>query len=114
MTINADGEDVAILRVETLDSAGRHVPVADNMIQFKVKGEGSLIGVGNGDPNSQESDKEPKRSLFNGLAQVIAQSTKAAGEISITAWTEEFPGPKLPPFTLTVKTSQIELRPQVK
>jgi len=24
--------------------------------------------VGNGDPNCQESDKEPRRSLFNGLA----------------------------------------------
>jgi len=32
--------------------------------------------VGNGDPNCQESDKEPKRSLFNGLAQVILQASK--------------------------------------
>ena len=54
----------------------------NNLIDFKVSGEGALIGVGNGDPNCQESDKEPKRSLFNGLAQVIVQSTQAAGRDS--------------------------------
>ena len=79
--INADGEDVAVLKVEGLDKEGRLVPTADNLIGFKVSGAGALIGVGNGDPNCQESDKEPKRSLFNGLAQVIVQSTKRPGEI---------------------------------
>jgi len=72
--IDADGADVAILKVEALDKEGRPVPTAGNLIGFKVIGAGSLIGVGNGDPNCQESDKEPKRSLFNGLAQVIVQS----------------------------------------
>jgi beta-galactosidase len=71
MEINADGEDVAILKVEVLDKDGRPVPTANNPIRFNVSGEGKLIGVGNGDPNCPESDKEPKRSLFNGLAQVI-------------------------------------------
>ena len=66
--ISADGKDVAVLRVEVLDKEGRAVPTVDNMINFKVTGEGALIGVGNGDPNCQESDKEPRRSLFNGLA----------------------------------------------
>ena len=72
-----------------------------------------MIGVGNGDPNCQESDKEAKRSLFNGLAQVIVQSSKTAGEISITAWTDEWPGPKLVPATLIVTTTKAKLRPQV-
>src|ERR1700733_15192687 len=83
--INADGEDVAVLCVEVLDKEGRAIPTADNMISFKLGGEGSLIGVGNGDPNCQESDKAPKRSLFNGLAQVIVQATKEPGEIQIEA-----------------------------
>ena len=64
---------------------GRPVPTAENLIGFKVSGAGVLIGVSNGDPNCQQSDKEPKRSLFNGLAQVIVQSTKDAGEIKLTA-----------------------------
>src|SRR5208282_2056837 len=65
--IDANGEDIAVLRIEVLDDAGRPIPTASNMISFKVTGDGALIGVGNGDPNCQESDKEPKRSLFNGL-----------------------------------------------
>jgi beta-galactosidase len=108
--IDADGEDLAIVRVEVLDSAGRHVPTADNLINFKISGEGALLGVGNGDPNCQESDKEPKRSLFNGLAQLIVQGTKTAGAIHIEAYAEEWPGPKLPATQLTIKTRKVEPR----
>jgi beta-galactosidase len=83
--IGADGSDIVVLTVDALDAAGRALPTAQNMIEFKVTGEGALIGVGNGDPNCHESDKEPRRSLFNGLAQVIVQSTTTAGTITIEA-----------------------------
>jgi beta-galactosidase len=111
--INADGEDVAILRVEVLDQDGRAVPTADNLIAFKVTGEGTLVGVGNGDPNCQESDKAPRRSLFNGLAQVIVQSTPTPGTITVEAYTEDWPPPKLPSVRVTISTKQVELRPSV-
>jgi beta-galactosidase len=111
--INADGEDIAVLRVEALDKDGRTVPTAGNLIGFKVSGVGKLIGVGNGDPNCQESDKEPKRSLFNGLAQVIVQSTKRPGEIHIEAAKDGWEGAELTPFKLTITTRKVELRPQV-
>jgi len=111
--IDADGEDVAILKVEALDKEGRPVPTASNFIGFKVSGEGALIGVGNGDPNCQESDKDPKRSLFNGLAQVILQSTKQPGEIHIEAVKEGGPGPELTPAKLVITTRKVELRPAV-
>ena len=84
------------------------------LIGFKVSGEGKLIGVGNGDPNCQESDKEPKRSLFNGLAQVIVQSTQEPGEIHIEAVKEGWAGAELTPFKLTITTKKVDLRPQVK
>jgi beta-galactosidase len=112
--IDADGEDVAILKVEALDKDGRPVPTANNLIGFKVSGEGALIGVGNGDPNCQESDKEPKRSLFNGLAQVILQSTKRPGEIRIEAVKEGWDGPELTPAKITIATKRVELRPSVR
>ncbi len=111
--INADGEDVAVLRVEVLDKEGLALPTAANMISFKVTGEGALIGVGNGDPNCQESDKEPKRSLFNGLAQVIVQASKTPGTITVEAYTENYPRPKLPSVTLAITTKKVELRPAV-
>jgi len=112
--IHADGEDVTIVRVEVLDKQGRAIPTADPTISFKVSGEGALIGVGNGDPNCQESDKAPKRSLFNGLAQVIVQSSKLAGTIAIEAYTEDWPPPKLPPTRVTIATKKVDLRPTVE
>jgi beta-galactosidase len=111
--INADGEDVAVLTVEALDKEGRPVPTADNFIGFHISGEGKLIGVGNGDPNCQQSDKESKRSLFNGLAQVIVQSSKRPGAIHIEAVKEGWDGPELTPAKLSITTKQVELRPTV-
>jgi len=112
-TIDANGEDVAIVRVEVLDPEGRHVPTASNQISFKVSGEGVLIGVGNGDPNCQESDKDTKRSLFNGLAQVILQANKTPGTITLEAYTEPWPEPHLNTAKLEITTKKVELRPAV-
>jgi len=111
--INADGEDVAILRVEALDKQGRAVPTAANALAFKVTGAGDLIGVGNGDPNCQESDKEPKRSLFSGLAQVIVQASRTPGTITIEAYSQDWPPPKLAPAKLVITTKKSERRPAV-
>jgi beta-galactosidase len=111
--IDADGEDVVVLKVEALDKEGRAVPTAGNLIGFKIEGDGKLIGVGNGDPNCQESDKEPRRSLFNGLAQVIVQSTKRPGEIRIEAFKEAWDGPELTPAKLSITTKHTEGRPTV-
>ena len=110
--INADGEDVAVVTVELLDKDGRAVPTANNLLRFNVSGAGKLIGVGNGDPNCQESDKEPKRSLFNGLAQVILQASKRPGEIQIEAVKEGWDGPELTPAKLAITTKAAEIRPE--
>jgi beta-galactosidase len=111
-TIDADGEDVVVLHVDALDSAGRAVPIASDLVHFKVTGEGALIGVGNGDPNCHESDNEPRRSLFNGLAQAIVQASKTAGTITIEASTEKR-GAAIAPATVSITTKQVELRPVV-
>src|SRR5205823_3110685 len=109
--INADGEDVSVVTVEVLDKDGRAIPTAHNLISFKITGEGALIGVGNGDPNCQESDKEPKRSLFNGLAQLILQGTRTPGTLTVEAYTEPYPPPKLPSVQVTITTKKVDLRP---
>jgi len=110
--INADGEDLALIRVEALDQQGRAIPTADMTISFTVAGEGKLIGVGNGDPNCQESDKEPRRSLFNGLAQAIVQSSRTPGTIELEATAEDW-SPTLPTTRITITTRKVDLRPTV-
>ena len=108
--IDADGEDVAILTVSAVDSEGRAVPTANVLVDFKVTGEGALIGVGNGDPNCHESDKEPRRSLFNGLAQVIVQATKTAGTIEVEAEVN-VRHMHIAQAKITIATKKVALRP---
>lgn len=99
-TINADGEDVAVITVFIADAQGRIVPVAGNLVNFEVTGGGKIIGVGNGDPSCHEADiyGDPtawKRSVFNGLAQVLLQAGKMAGDIQLTARAEGLTGTTL-------------------
>ncbi|MGA3025103.1 MAG: beta-galactosidase GalA [Bryobacteraceae bacterium] len=83
--IAADGEDVSMVAAEIVDSQGRIVSAADNEIAFSVEGNGRLIGVGNGDPSSHESDKGNRRRAFNGLCMAIVQGSKQDGALKITA-----------------------------
>ncbi|MCX6232203.1 MAG: DUF4982 domain-containing protein [Bacteroidetes bacterium] len=81
-----DGNDAIPVTVQCVDAKGRTVPTANIPVEFEISGAGNIIGLGNGDPNSHEAEKGNKRSLFNGLAQVIVQSK--AGEtatLTITA-----------------------------
>ena len=110
--INGDGEDLAILTVEALDKQGRPVPTANQLIGFTVTGAGTLIGVGNGDPNCQESDKGSERSLFNGLAQVIVQAAKQPGKIQIEA-TNLTEQQGIEPARLFIAARPVQARPAV-
>jgi beta-galactosidase len=83
-TLNADGADVAVFTVSTVDAQGRHVPTASLPVKFEATG-GRIIGVGNGDPASHEPDQAGQRRLFNGYAQVIVQAPRQPGEIRLTA-----------------------------
>ena len=76
--------DVSIVTVAVLDAQGHMVPTATNKMSFSISG-GKIIGVGNGDPSSHEADKASQRAVFNGLAQVIVQSTAKTGRITLTA-----------------------------
>lgn len=84
-TLNADGEDVAMLTAEIVDAQGRVVPQADNEVTFRVTGPGAVIGVGNGNPASAEADKADHRKAFNGMCAAILQVKKTAGAIQVEA-----------------------------
>jgi beta-galactosidase len=76
------------------------------------------IGVGNSDPSSHEPDqfiateqlRAPvwQRRLFNGLAQIIVQSTKEPGEIKLTARADG-----ITPVTAVVQAEARTPRPSV-
>jgi beta-galactosidase len=81
-----DGSDAVPVTVQAVDAEGRPVPDANLPVTFTLQGPGKIIGLGNGDPNCHESEKGDKRSLFNGLAQVIVQSNReSSGQIKLRA-----------------------------
>jgi beta-galactosidase len=84
-TMVNDSQDAMPVTVQAIDSKGRAVPTSNISVQFEVTGSGSIIGLGNGNPNSHESEKGTSRKLFNGLAQVILQTNQTAGMLTLTA-----------------------------
>jgi len=107
-SLAADGEDAVVLAVGVRDAQGRFMPLADNEVTFRIEGPGRLIGVGNGDPTCQESDKGSSRKAFSGRCMAIVQSTQSPGEIAIEATS-----PGLAPARASVTSKPVALRPQV-
>jgi beta-galactosidase len=83
--IKADGKDLSFITVKILDKDGNVVPDADNLVDFKVNGEGFIASVDNGDPVSHDSFKADHRKAFHGLALAIIQAKEKAGNIIFTA-----------------------------
>ncbi|HWD39373.1 MAG TPA: beta-galactosidase GalA [Fimbriimonas sp.] len=81
----ADGEDVTVVEIEVVDANGVVVPTADNLVNFRVLGPGSVVGVGNGDPSSHEPDKATQRHAFNGLCMALVGATSRSGKLVVTA-----------------------------
>jgi beta-galactosidase len=83
----------------------------DNVIAVGVRngdGEGGISRGVNVELVSQPSAPAWSRSLFNGLAQIIVQSTKDAGEIKLTASADG-----LKSATATLTTQPVAGRPSV-
>jgi len=86
--LRADGDDLAYILVGAMDLQGTLCPLAENLITFTVTGEGTVAGVGNGNPLSLEPFAASERKLFHGKAMLILRTTDTAGEIAITAQAE--------------------------
>ena len=96
--IRADNRDVAVFRVELQDKEKRFVPTACDDLTITVNGPVRILGVGNGDPAYQTTERPTDTNTrtyqvkaFNGLAQVLLQSTGEAGEATLTVGAGSFP-----------------------
>lgn len=96
--IRADKRDVAVIRAELQDRKKRFVPTACDELTITVAGPVRILGVGNGDPAYQAAERPMDASArtfqvktFNGLAQILLQSTGEAGEAVLTVGAEHIP-----------------------
>ncbi len=83
--IKADGTDLCFITATIMDANGNTVPDANNLIDFKINGEGFIAGTDNGSETDLTSFKSSRRKAFNGLCLAIVQSKQKAGTIGLTA-----------------------------
>lgn len=97
--LSADNQDLAYIVIEVVDKDGNVVPIADNMIEVSVTGNGSLIATGSADLKDTSSYKSPKRKAWKGRAIAVAKSSHNKGTIKVKATS-----PGLKSHTVTLKS----------
>ena len=95
----ADGQDLQHVRVVALDKKGRRVQTTDQEVTFNVSGDARIVGVVNGDINSDEMMVGNKRRLYNGACTVILRAGRTAGKVTLTAT-----APGLKPVAVKLQT----------
>ncbi len=102
--ISADGEDVSVIRISTVDKDGYPVENARDRVTVTVTG-GRLLGFDNGDSTDYDSYKSASRRLFSGKAAAYVSSLAKSGDITITA-----SAPGLTPASVVIKAVPAEIR----
>jgi beta-galactosidase len=87
-SIHADGQDLSYIMVELLDQQGTRHPKADDLVNFSIKGPGSIAAVASSNPKSVESFQQPRRKAYQGRCMVIIKSGQEAGTITLKAEAE--------------------------
>ncbi len=79
---------LAYVTATVVDDQGNLVPWAQNKLFFAVSGVGAFLAAGSGDPMSEESYTDNRRSAFEGVAVAAVRSSGEPGEIVLTVSAE--------------------------
>lgn len=82
--LSADGQDLAHLAVELVDSNGTVVMLSGAEIEVGVDGPATLAGLGSADPAPLGSYTDARDELFRGRALAVIRATTEAGEARVT------------------------------
>jgi beta-galactosidase len=93
--LKADGQDLAYVTVELVDASGVLNPKADNLVKFEIEGPGTIVGVGNANPVSLESNQQPQRKAWRGRCLVIIKTALKPGKILLKATSDAAPSASL-------------------
>jgi len=84
-SILADGQDLCYIQVELKDDQGQRNRTSTDLVSFEIEGPGIILAVGNSNPMSAESYRQPMRKAYQGRCLVIIRSKKEPGEILLRA-----------------------------
>ena len=85
--VRADGQDVAIITCDCVDSEGRHVPDAAPLVRFNTNGLGYVAGTGS-DVSDHTPVTCPDRQMRAGLISVLVRAGEQAGMLRVYAEAE--------------------------
>lgn len=84
--IQADGDDLSFVTVRIVDSEGNFCPLADNLVEFDIVGNGELIAVGNGNAATTDSFQADERKAFSGMClAIVGRKNSTAGKFTLKA-----------------------------
>lgn len=100
-TWKADGKDLQYLSISAVDKDGRLDCLENASVTFEVDGPAEIIGVINGDMNSEELTVGNQRRLYDGTLSVILRAGVIPGAVTFRAVAA---GKKIRPITLNLTT----------
>jgi arabinogalactan endo-1,4-beta-galactosidase len=86
-TMKADGKDTAVIAVNVIDSEGKTVATADNVVTFTAKGKGKIISIRKDDNTIMTAPDNGvwKTPVYKGTCLVTIQTTAERGAIKFEA-----------------------------
>ncbi len=98
--ITADGQDLAYVTIEVVDSKGNVCPDAAIPCEAIVKGQGSLLAFASADLKDREAYTSPKVTTWKGRALLVVRSTQKNGRAQVSIKSS------LPTASLTIQTTK--------
>jgi len=82
--ITADGQDLAFVTVEVVDSEGRVCPDAAIPCEASVKGQGQVLAFASADLKDREPATSPRVTTWKGRALLVVRSSHRSGHARVT------------------------------
>ena len=98
--ITADGQDLAYVTIEVVDSKGNVCPDAAIPCEAIVKGQGSILAFASADLKDREAYTSPKVTTWKGRALLVVRSTQKNGRAQVSIKSS------LPTASLTIQTTK--------
>ncbi len=81
--LKANGQDLAYVIAEVIDKEGNIMPIANNRLEFSIRGEGRIEATGSADLKDEEPYIATSRKAWKGRALAIIRTTHKKGDITL-------------------------------
>ena len=82
-TLKADGQDLAFIVVEIIDSEGNVVPDAAIPLDIHVKGAATLMAAASANLKDLEPTVSPRLTTWCGRGMIVVRSLKKKGRVTV-------------------------------